>query len=402
MHNSLNILIVNPVHPNAPHISAVRAWNFAKELAQLKHRVVLLTVRSPKNVNEYHCIEKHNWSLPYLVEVDNGKPPEIKLPAFLSKVNTALQLVSAGGKRWRWVMNAPMELQRISANFVPDIIWCTFGLMEAVVVARRISKKILCPWVLDIKDNWELYVPFGLRRIMVIRTSGAAAITSNAVFTAEKVLKWQHRRASVIYSGVDDSFFNKNIVPENLNYYTINLIGSLYNKYHLAILLQGIHLWSENLACQSCQKISLRYLGGDIAMFNEAAIRWVPDLKVEALGYVSISHMAEMCKTAMVNAYVGNPNTFHHKLLELLACDKPILVCPFESQESHKLASLVQGNLLEAKSPAEVAERLEGIRLSWSTRANPLTRATMMRQYTWPTQAKHLERILLDIAKELR
>ena len=70
-----------------------------------------------------------------------------------------------------------------------------------------LAKAFGCPWVLDIKDNWELYVPSGLRRLMAWRTRGWAAVTANAEFTARKANIWQRSDAAIIYSGVDDVFF---------------------------------------------------------------------------------------------------------------------------------------------------------------------------------------------------
>ena len=69
--------------------------------------------------------------------------------------------------------------------FQPDIVWTTFGSLEAVLVAKRAAARRRCPWVLDIKDNPEVFIPAGLRKVMAWRTRGCAALTANAQFTAD-------------------------------------------------------------------------------------------------------------------------------------------------------------------------------------------------------------------------
>lgn len=398
----MKLLIINPTHPATPHISAVRAWRFAEELAKRGHCVVFLcaTQEDALSPEKAPNIEHHDWRKPFLLacssERDGWQLKKDQLPLPARKALTVWRMVSDGGELGSWTWNAIDTMRGLSNHFRPDVVWTTFGKMEAVFAARRLARLMNCPWVLDIKDNWELYVPRGLRRLMVIRTRGWATLTANAAFTQEKARVWHHGEAAVIYSGVDEAFFDASQKPpKDPATFCINLIGSLYFPEQLDAFLEGLQHWAEGLNPVERSQVKLCYLGGDLQLFTNAVARVNCDIAVAALGYRPVAELARHCRNAAVNAYIANPRTFHHKLLELLSCDRPVLAFPAESAESWALARRVAGDLRTPATADEVSAELSRLHQRWSTQnALPVPDTATAHAYSWSSQAAILEVIL--------
>jgi glycosyltransferase involved in cell wall biosynthesis len=395
----MNILMVNPVHPATPHISGVRAWRFAKELAASGHRVALLTAPLAGQVATAALrIEGHDWRTPLVLECcHDATAGEVRaLPTLLRKVMTAWRLLRHGGEMMGWASSAVATAQRLRECFAPEVVWCTFGKLEAVVVARRIARQARCPWVLDIKDNWELYVPAGMRRLMAWRTRGWHAVTANAQFTADKARLWQGTEATVVYSGVDEAFYFRDAEPANpADIFRINLIGGIYFRDALEILVEGLETWASGVRHAAPASLTLHYLGGDGARFDEAVRGRLHAFTVVNEGYRDIGVMAQACRSAALNVYVAHSGTFHHKLLELLSCGRPVMAIPEESDESRWLAARDGGVLIEAADARQIAAGLQQVCHSWRQNAGARGCAPAAdRRYSWQSQARELERVL--------
>lgn len=400
----MKLLLINPTHPSTPHISAVRAWRFAGELARQGHQVVLLCAAPEgEQATDLTEIAHHDWRRPWVLACDSrrtGWPDKNRLPWPARKGVTVWRMLRHGGDLGGWVKNTVDTVRQLGA-FRPAVIWATFGMMEAVIVARRVARDARCPWVLDLKDNWELYVPRGLRRLMVARTHGWAALTANACFTQEKARFWQRGDATVIYSGVDDAFFAA--APrdrDDRNGFCINLIGSLYFGDRLDAFLTGIKQWAAGLAPSERRQVRLCYLGGDLRLFAQATERVDTGIAVEALGYRPVVELAQQCRAAAVNAYIANPHTFHHKLLELLACHCPVLAFPIESEESRHLARKVGGTLLEPRDANEVATQLIFLYQTWRSHGESPPIFGCAEHYSWHTQATLLSDLLISLGED--
>lgn len=398
--------MINPVHPETAHISAVRAWRFSQGLASLGNRVVLLTGPSPDGSTPSAEFDAHDWSEPLVLScATNARSAGIApLRGPLRKLGTAWNMFRGGGMQGDWVRCAVNAVALRADSFAPDLVWCTFGKMEAVFAAKRIAERAACPWVLDIKDNWELYVPRGMRRLMAWRTRGWSAVTANAGFTAEKARKWQRAQAKVVYSGVDDAFYES--LPEEHAVgavFRVNLVGSLYFPGSLDAFLRGLRKWAEGGPASAAAKTQLCYMGADGARFDSAVEAGLPSIEVHNAGYVDTKQMAEFCRGAAVNAYIGHPGTFHHKVLELLACNRPLLVVPSEGPEEKILARRTGGLLLEAADEDEVAAAIA--RIFADRYATPIHRqdgGETSREFSWPNQAACLNTILQRVLTSSR
>lgn len=402
----MKLLFINPTHPSTPHISAVRVWRFAEELAKCGHQVVLLCAApAGEQATDPAEVARHDWRRPWVLACDSdqtGWLDKNRMPWPAHKGVTVWRMFRHGGDLRGWVKNAVDTVCQLGA-FRPAVIWATFGMMEAVFVARRIACHVRCPWVLDIKDNWELYVPRGLRYLMVARTRGWAALTANSFFTQEKARIWQRGDATVIYSGVEEAFFTATRHDrDDRDEFRINLVGSLYFGDRLDAFLTGINQWGAGLTPAERSRVRLCFFGGDLRLFAEATKRVDTGIAVEAFGYQPVRELAQQCRAAAVNAYIANPDTFHHKLLELLACHRPVLAFPSETEESWELARRVAGDLRTPTTPADVAAELARLHQQWRHGATPTAADSVaVHAYSWTRQAAILEQALQCTADKM-
>jgi glycosyltransferase involved in cell wall biosynthesis len=397
----MNILLINPVHPSTPHISAVRAGRFGDELAKLGHRVVLLCAAAEGDASlPGDQVRTHDWTRPYVLatEATSSSAGSPGRGALLRRIETMSRMVMVGGYQASWVRSAVNAMVPRAGDFRPDVIWATFGKMEAVVAARRLAHRLKVPWVLDLKDDWELYVPRGLRRVMALRTRGWVALTANSELIRDRARIWQRDEATVVYSGVDDVFFERDHPTPN-DTFTINLIGGLYFADRVLGLLDGIGRWVDRLTAADRVRVQVCYLGGDLARFETCVATSRRGFEARAMGYLPTGQMASACRRAAVNAYVVHDSGFHHKLLELLACGRPLIAYPAERAESRRLAAEVQGELLEPADPESVAQALDAVHQRWEARRHSSHNRSPER-YSWPAQTRMLERVLAHVARD--
>lgn len=308
-----------------------------------------------------------------------------------------VRLVTTGGYQGAWVEAAVGAAIARCDDFRPQVIWATFGQMEAVMVARRLAKRFRVPWVLDLKDNWSLFVPKGLRRFMAWRTRGWSALTANGGLTREQGQRWQRITPELIYSGVDQVFLEPQAPPPDLAQETVlNLVGGLYFHQPLQVLLEGLACWAASRP-PSQPPLKLVYYGVDGERLAAANCTLDPSSKltIDSKGYVAPLALASACQHAVANAYIGHPGTFHHKTLELLACGRPLLVVPGEREESRRLARQVTGCLIEAETPTAVAAACARAELDWQQRPRPCPNQALQ-HFSWSAQAGLLEQVLVD------
>ena len=132
----MNILMINPVHPSVPHISGVRAWRFSQELAKRGHRVVLLTARHEGQTgDDTSIVDTGDWREPVVLACgaaareESAVQPMKGLPGRLA---TAMRMLRHGGRGGAWVQEAVRTALRSRSAFEPNVVWCTFGMLESV------------------------------------------------------------------------------------------------------------------------------------------------------------------------------------------------------------------------------------------------------------------------------
>jgi glycosyltransferase involved in cell wall biosynthesis len=254
--------------------------------------------------------------------------------------------------------------------------------------------------VLDLKDNWELYVPRGLRRLIALRTAGWSAITANSELTREKARIYQRAEATVIYSGINEEFLAapRHATNERARF-VIVIVGSLYTPDPLRSFLKGVQGWHDTLQPALRRKVHLLYAGADHQMFQEAISNPPLALSAAALGRLSEVELARVCASAAANVYVAHGATFHAKLPELLACGRPVLAYPAETWESFRLATLLGGDLRVPHTPAEVSSELGIIFEGWTRNGVTHNEPRGIDALSWPQQTRLLESVLLQVSR---
>lgn len=396
----MDILMVNPVHPATPHISATRAWRFAQELSVLGHRVVLLTrpLQSGGPASR-SLLATHNWANPFVLECC-GAGKVAAAPArgrLRSKLKTVVGLLRHGGSNGQWHDEALRRILDLAATgaFRPDVAWATFGQGEALCVARKAASSIGCPWVMDIKDNWELYIPMGLRRLMAWRVRGWTKLVANAQVTAGYAARWHSADAEIVYSGVDQKFFQPIEYLAQKRPFTINLIGSTYSRELLERFFTGIAKWHSALEAGSDCSVIVNYLGADTDLVQTVGSGILDGLELRCHGYVDVGDLATFCATSSINAYISFSHGFHHKILELLAAGRPIVAFPSEHNESLRLVALYGTPFHITANEDQLTACFDKLFQQHVANDCPLPRVSGLDRHSWPNQARQLESILI-------
>lgn len=390
---ALRILAVNHLPPDAAHIGGRRVAAFAAALARRGHRVVLLTAATTTTTAEPDW-DGHDWATPLHV----ARPPATRRAlaaaregAFPTAVNKAIlgaHYLLHGGVFDDWVAGTRPLWPAVAGRFRPQVAWATFGNTGAWAIARAVARRAGCPWVMDLKDNWERFVPKPVRGATARRFADAAAATALSEAHALQVERWFGKRAAVVYSGLASSL----MAPGGDADGGITLTGSVYEPASLATLFGGIAAWARG---RSGPRPVLSYFGGEGEAVQAAARVLNGACEVRIEGFRPLAEMHAVQRRARVNAYIRTDKVlFHHKVFELLAAGRPVLSVPREGAEAERIAAAVGGRLLGCADPAAVRAALDAV---WDAPA-PGVALDRLAGYTWESQAAVLEDVLCGVA----
>ena len=390
----MDILIVNSIHPYVQHVSATRAWRFAQELAAQGDRVVVLTAADPDAMLDAAAptaCDTDGWLRIIVAGARVAPDDRAGAGAWTGRIATALNLAWRGGNQWQWTRAAVRTLQAGIPDFSPDVVWTTFGQMESVFAARAIARHLHIPWVLDVKDDWQLFVPRGLRLLMAWRLRDADALTANSGHNRLRVRKWLRRDATIVYSGVDAAFHAEGPVPPAPNRLLLNLVGGLYFPDQVRVLVEGLRRWLD-VSPATAPPVTLTYFGHDSAVFAAETAPLRGRLALRDPGYVPIDELARACRTAAANMYIAH-GSFHHKLLELASCGRPMIAIPGDTGESRDLVSRMPAPFIEAGSVQAIMQTLDMIAArGFSSR--PANGVHTLEDYSWRARACQLKEVL--------
>lgn len=399
----MRLVVVNHMHPDTPHVSGMRAWCFSRELAAHGHSVILIcefrdgAAPTPYSSRLPEILDGWDRRDPLVLAI---RPERSRLldavrsdetPAFFRKVLVVISYLKNGGMFTDFHRGAEAILPVLATRFQPEIVWGIYGNSDCWAIARRLAQLAGCNWVADMKDAWESTMPQGIRRVISWRFRDMTAATSNSESNTRSLERWFHIRASTVYSGVADCFFPENAgVPSSKNQVRIVIVGSISSVQLLKSFSDGVFSWFRGHAPSDGLTLEIIYAGGDHdkAQFALDRLREIADVRIHS--YLPLETLAEQCRSATVSAYVRNPRGFHHKLMELLACGRPILTIGQESEESHRLADIAGGRLYECADPAGIARVLECVT---SEAVATATMASRLKRFSWAAQAEILERV---------
>jgi hypothetical protein len=400
----MRFVFVNYSHPETAHISAVRVPTFARVLARRGHKVVLITLpkaNSPvEQVPLADRLRAHNWREPFLLTWELQRSPAMirwqagLLPVWRRKILTVWWYLSRGGTRWDWTASGLPVVAELKTLWKADVVWGSFGQLDVVHLTQRIARLMECPWCLDIKDAWPSYTPSGLSGLLAWRYGDAAAFSVNSKFHLGVSMPFFHRPARVIYSGVDESLY-AGPAPQS-GTFDLVVIGSLYGAARFSGFVRGVTEWLESLSGAERGKIRLIYCGSDTTVAESVLATLRGLCKVELYSHLPLPEMVRFCRGAAANCYMWLPKGFHHKLIELLWCKRPILTFPGEHEESREIARQAGGQLLICTNSGQVKRELDAIWCGEREAVDALEAG--LQSFTWERQADVLEIMLTELA----
>lgn len=402
----MRLVFVNHSHPSMPHVSGMRAWQFARQLASRGHQVVLICewregAPSPPDANGLdEQLLEHDWKVPLIVAVKPTPVPlleRVRSPetgSLARKLLVVRSYVTSSGMFTDFSNGAQLYFRCLVSAFEPDAVWGTFGNTDCWLIAQRLARLSGCGWVGDMKDAWDWWIPSGLRRLVARRFRDMAASTANSVFNAAVLARWFPTRPVVVYSGVDQEWMAR---AESTEDFRVMLVGGLYDQQDFMRFVQGFEAWVQSVPPADRPRISLCYAGSDGARVKPAVSQLSRAINVDIRGYVPLSELASLCRGAAVNVYLWSPTTFHHKIVELLCCRRPIISFPGERAESLALAKQVGGSLNVCSNEQDLRAALDAI---WNGGLQPAGGPEQLQHLTWTAQANQLEAVLRGVARE--
>ncbi len=254
---------------------------------------------------------------------------------------------------------------------------------------------------MDVKDNWDLYVPRGLRRLTAYRFRDAAGSTSNARLHGNLAARCHHQPHAIIYSSIATEMIATNGGTPRRDVFVLTLIGGTYQTDKLGRFLAALNGWLATLSPAERAVVEFHYAGtatADVASALAAA-----PLGCRACIHGPLSHaaLAELCQSAAANGYIWLPLTFHHKLLELMACRRPVISFPGEHAESKELARQVVGELAACANEDELITAFGRAFRRWQAGDGAIISVDIS-AFTWDAMAAKLEAFMIEIVENHR
>jgi NAD(P)-dependent dehydrogenase (short-subunit alcohol dehydrogenase family) len=403
----MRVVIVNHMHHSVPHVSGMRAWHFARGLADRGHQVVVLCewtegAEPAPNAGEIGArLAVHDWKTPLVLAVR---------PASVAALDRVRNTGTGGLQRkalvvWSYVRRSGMFtdfsegaapcLPPLADAFRPDVVWGIFGNTDCWLLAQRLARLARCGWVGDMKDAWDFGIPTGLRTLVARRFADQAASTANSRFNADVLQRWFSSRPAVVYSGANEDWIRASSGPPEG--FPVMLVGAVYDRRNLARLARGLAQWAQSVPAVERHQVSVCYAGSDAASVESAFAELAALVRVDIRGHVPLAELAGLCQGAAANVYLRSDATFHHKLIELLCCRRPIISFPGERAESVELSQQVGGSLNVCQDERQLMDVLTQIRAG---RLQPTGGPERLGSLTWASQAGVLEATLQRVATE--
>ncbi len=398
----LRLIFVNHCHPEMPHVCALRARSFAEAMAKRGHRLISLSGTlcrdddTPSASEVEEAMRDHDWKMPFRLACPPRRAPLLSrarlggLPWLCNKIVLASAFSIGGGPFADWVDGTRPYWEVLKTAFRPQAVWGIFGNTGAWTIAREIAKHASAPWVMDLKDSWINFVPAGVRASTARRFAGAAAATALSEAHAAEIHARFGFTAEIVYSGIPAEALEPPARTQDARTSDIVVSGSLYDSESVGILVAGLDRWLKGGV--NGVRPRLRYFGADGERLLQAAVCLDQSCEIDIQGYRPLPELLEALRGSRVNLYVRSPRTlFHHKLIELLSCGRPIVSIHHESEEARRIAAELGGRLSGCAGPDQLARQLH---VDWhSVDFAPPDRKAMGR-YTWDAQAEVLEQVL--------
>jgi hypothetical protein len=307
----------------------------------------------------------------------------------LRKAVLAASFLRDGGAYGDWSNASRPYWPTLARHFKPDAAWGTFGDSNTLTIAQGVARLAACPWVLDMKDPWDVFIPPPLVRIMVRRFSDASGHTSLSDQHGREITRWFGVSSQTIYSGIDPILLPPIEAPPPHASPCLLMLGSLYSHAHFRQLMDGIGCWAATLPPPLRATAKLIYAGTETAPLQDAA-RTLP-IALETPGWCDLARLRALARDATALLYVRSPQAlYQHKGLELAALDRPILCLPQEHEETIKLVRALGVPFRSCDTAETVAEALADFHAAPHV---PCADRNGLARFSWDAQSVRLETV---------
>ena len=374
---------------------------FATALSKRGHEIILFTETLDSSLTSEPVqktgarLKKHSFDKPlYIAAAPVGFP----LLKFLrhGRLPWGLRQLIIFWYFWRhqgvftdWRKSSQPYLKLIADEFRPDIIWSTFGGSDCWNIARDLSGMAGCPWVADIKDNWDIFIPGPFKLPLAQIYTDAVALTTFSDFHRTRSTPFFTMEKFTLYSGLDTHVMASTPIQDG-DLFQISLIGSVYNRTHLETVLQTIETWTIAEAFTG-KRVQLVYAGTAKTEVETILDRLNPSFEVALRSYLNQEDYYSLLKSSHVNMYIRNEKAFHHKVFELMAARRTVICYPAETDEVMREAKERQSPYHSCESADDILRAL----IAASAGQEPASDDHII-QLDWTARAVSLERVLLS------
>ncbi len=403
MSDGLRLVFINHTHPNDPHVSGLRMARFAECLSTIGDRVLLIT--PPPRLEDGSYGQEQD-----IVDTPFENERSFKLRTCRPMNRPILSRARTGHLLWGvrqavlaahyavhksvfsdWTDAVIEQSNDWLSEFRPDLVFATFGNTGNWRAAQALSRKLHVPWVADTKDNYEVFVPFTMRRWAASGFADMAHMTTFSQAHKDMADRFFDVAKSVVYSGYDAiATDDRKPVAKP---YELLIVGSLYAQEALERLTSGLRKWSAERETRASGKPVLKYAGGEGARFMRATENLGDNFDRIDLGYLDRNAMMRHAASSLANFYVVNPaSMFQHKVFELLAAARPIITIPEENRESEDIATAAGGMLIGCESAVDIAAAIERVASDTSQDWSDVD----IEEYSWMAQARVLRNVFYE------
>lgn len=405
--------------PPARRSSCTRTWNMAKYLARLGWDVTVVTpepsvwrqIDNPEEIEvrlrkegikrilsdhrwrylEAHLLNCHNEGLGWLVG------------GICRMVARRLGIDNAVG----WRIAAEEACSTLSKGDA-DLILATALPVSAFRLAKKLSDRLGCPYVMDYRDPWtqnphrEAAAPSKLVQEEKRLLAGSAAVTIVSPSWGE-VLDRQHgvdSKLHVITNGYDPEDLSQ-VEPAQFGHFAIVYAGVLYPpKRVITPVMRAIKRLKENSAGRANECYFHYYGAHQEHVVEEAKRAGVSEhvvlhgqvSRAEAFSAVKGANVAVVITTVLDEASKEEQGIVTGKIFEAVGLGAPILlICPSGSDAESVVRETGLGQAFRGNDVDGIADFLQDLI------AGPAVRSEKVAEYSWVNIGQRLDQILRGV-----
>lgn len=402
----MKVLFFAYAFPPGNYASTPRTWNMARELAESGCEVDVVTlrpdawsrmnsameIRAPR-IKRIEVPPRRAYLLPWQLK-QRAYPGSALLGGVARRLARAVGVDAHSG----WAV----EAEKATAHLLPDqvdVVLATGSPFVSFELARRISARLLRPYVLDYRDLWN-HNPHGVARRgaregEIIRDAAAVIAVSPSMLAV------LDREYDVGTKGhVLPNAFNEEemvaVVPRELDHFAVVYAGQFYPPKRTpepllsALRRSGVPGWRFHYAGPHGELVLRAASSLGVA---ERVVCHGSVTREESLALTAGAHLAVVITSVEQTADVADRGIVTSKLFDIVGLRRPMLVI---APPGSDVEAMVAGRESTACFPADQTEAIA----RWiSSVAAAGTRPAAAERHSWRCRGKELRSILAEAVR---